>query len=756
MNNAVDNIVMTTSFEKGIKRLKKNHQSDVIADIRDIVKKLAKFEITTQLSNHPLTNSNGQKDIHIRPNIILLYKYTDNGKLLISLELHDIVSHDQLYSQNRKKKFKKSDFKKYHEDINETVKESPKEMSYAYIGNFYVNGVDGDINIGRDSVEVKDIDRRSAINKIIRKFKSTHISFLTAVHNGWRTNVFIDEDKVVENPTDKSLFELEKEYEEENSKEKNVDDPKYNYDDKDREGNYKVESLDYGSAEYKLNRLDESAYLKQKSSYMVNKDGKVIFVDIMHPYLRQFGFDGETIQEAFQNIFDESETDLSAIRWYYNNTNSEEVKNDIRVLLFNVYRFSKKYPDKIFFNLTKSIVTEFNLSNDLTKLNTFKDVLNLFEKIDNNLNDEFMKVRTSGKYDDNGLDGDIYFRISSNDFDWFDIIYDIVHSNKSWIKYVTIATDHQSPLKNYADVYYKTRDGQLINRMMIDEFLSIEKDPVIESIDSGSAIYELNRLDESLKEQTAYMLKYDGNAFEVPKHQYILLNGKINGLLFGTEGMDWFYDNTSDEFAKSIIRSIVNSTKSSLRGREKYELLDNETPFLHEDDIVDSIRYMQNELDQEFCRVRMSDSHFKGSGKSIYFRISSVGFDWFDTIWFFVNKCKQDISDVSIVTDDQSTKTDKEIYYKTRDGQEIKNIPTDEFLALEKSPIIEEFRSVREMFNHCNLYNTNWLFESAREDLGAGCSAKELSESIAKSQEIVKNFDKEKFIERMKSRYNIK
>lgn len=524
MNNAVDNIVMTTSFEKGIKKLKKNHQSDVIADIRDIVKKLAKFEITTQLSNHPLTNSNGQKDIHIRPNIILLYKYTDNGKLLISLELHDIVSHDQLYSQSRKKKFKKSDFKKYHEDINETVEESPKEMSYAYIGNFYVNGIDGDINIGRDSVEVKDIDRRSAINKIIRKFKSTHISFLTAVHNGWRTNVFIDEDKVIENPTDKSLFELEKEYEEENSKERNVDDPKYNYDDEDREGRYEVESLDYGSAEYELNRLNESAYLKQKSSYMVNKDGKVIFVDIMHPYLRQFGFDGETIQEAFQNIFDESETDLSAIRWYYNNTNSEEVKNDIRVLLFNVYRFSKKYPDKIFFNLTKSIVTEFNLSNDLTKLNTFKDVLDLFEKIDNNLNDDFMKVRTSGKYDDNGLDGDIYFRISSNDFDWFDIIYNIVHSNKSWIKYVTIATDHQSPLKNYADVYYKTRDGQLINRMLIDEFLSIEKDPVIESIDSGCAIYELNRLDEGL---------YDKNGNYAPEKdsKFIRLNTKpINTL----------------------------------------------------------------------------------------------------------------------------------------------------------------------------------------------------------------------------------
>lgn len=92
------NITTTPQYERAIKRLKRQHKAHVLTEIKETVIKLANLEITTEKRNHRLSNSN-LNDIHIdRGRLILLYRYLGSS-LIISLELNNIVNHDQL---NRK------------------------------------------------------------------------------------------------------------------------------------------------------------------------------------------------------------------------------------------------------------------------------------------------------------------------------------------------------------------------------------------------------------------------------------------------------------------------------------------------------------------------------------------------------------------------------------------------------------------------------------------------------------------------------
>ena len=93
----VDKIIRTSQFNRAYKKLKKDHKEDIIKDINKIVDRLANFEITSQKRNHPLKGkkNKGLEDIHIRGDVILLYKYESNI-LTITLVLENIVNHDEL------------------------------------------------------------------------------------------------------------------------------------------------------------------------------------------------------------------------------------------------------------------------------------------------------------------------------------------------------------------------------------------------------------------------------------------------------------------------------------------------------------------------------------------------------------------------------------------------------------------------------------------------------------------------------------
>ena len=77
--------------------------------------------------------------------------------------------------------------------------------------------------------------------------------------------------------------------------------------------------------------------------------------------------------------------------------------------------------------------------------------------------------------------------------------------------------------------------------------------------------------------------------------------------------------------------------------------------------------------------------YYGGSGNGIYFRISSIDFNWFNLIWEIVYKNKDYISDVTIVADEQSGKKPK--FYNLNGP--VNKMPVKNFIWLKGNPIVE-------------------------------------------------------------------
>ena len=119
-------IYCTSRYQQKIKELKKKHREKTIRKIQEVVNKLSKDEITAEYSNHPLKDANGIKDIHIEYDLVLLYRYNENGNLILSLELYDLRNHKELLSNKKKKKkygdkelhpYKESKKQKHNDDL---------------------------------------------------------------------------------------------------------------------------------------------------------------------------------------------------------------------------------------------------------------------------------------------------------------------------------------------------------------------------------------------------------------------------------------------------------------------------------------------------------------------------------------------------------------------------------------------------------------------------------------------------------------
>lgn len=89
----VQDIVLESSYKKGIKSLSKKKDYDTISKLKSIIKKLQTFEISTQYKNHVL--SDGRYELHVKGDVLLVYKYVTNI-LYIDLVLLDLTNHRDL------------------------------------------------------------------------------------------------------------------------------------------------------------------------------------------------------------------------------------------------------------------------------------------------------------------------------------------------------------------------------------------------------------------------------------------------------------------------------------------------------------------------------------------------------------------------------------------------------------------------------------------------------------------------------------
>lgn len=93
----------TKSFRKDYKKL----NNDEIVETDTVVKKLLKDEpLDTKYRDHDLLgNYIGFRECHIRPDLLLVYKKSNDGKLYI-LTLYRISSHTKIFDIKKSKKNK--------------------------------------------------------------------------------------------------------------------------------------------------------------------------------------------------------------------------------------------------------------------------------------------------------------------------------------------------------------------------------------------------------------------------------------------------------------------------------------------------------------------------------------------------------------------------------------------------------------------------------------------------------------------------
>lgn len=183
---------------------------------------------------------------------------------------------------------------------------------------------------------------------------------------------------------------------------------------------------------------DKKEELFSMTPYMLRNDGELLTCGDLHPYIKMSN------SATFETNLNTLNNHPEFLDWFYDNTLNEEVKT-----LINEYKECKDEEKEELMNLL----------NDLT-------------------NQEFCRVRTSNyKVKYGGDNGQIYFRISSTGFNWFDLIWNIVNKFSKNIKEVTVMKDKQTFGGKEFDYYY--------DHLPTDEFLTLKGNPIVESVDSN-------------------------------------------------------------------------------------------------------------------------------------------------------------------------------------------------------------------------------------------------------------------------------
>ena len=190
--------------------------------------------------------------------------------------------------------------------------------------------------------------------------------------------------------------------------------------------------------------LLESSSLDITTPYMLRNDGELLKCGDYHPYIKSYR--KESLEETIKYLKNHN----SFLKWFYENTLNEEVKDIISNL-----KFTQEEIDRLWY---------------LT-------------------NQEFCRVRTSNyRYKTGGDNGEIYFRISSENFNWFDLIWNVCVKFIHSIDYVTIMKDPQTFGKQFD--YIKIKDTK-INKLPIKDFIELEGEPLVESQVTERALKEL-------------------------------------------------------------------------------------------------------------------------------------------------------------------------------------------------------------------------------------------------------------------------
>lgn len=169
--------------------------------------------------------------------------------------------------------------------------------------------------------------------------------------------------------------------------------------------------------------------LPEMTPYMLRQDGALLKCGDIHPYIKM------STKTSYETNLHTLNLHPEFLDWFYENT-LDPVTKDL------IDKFRKEPTPELM-----------DVLNDLT-------------------NEDFCRVRTSNyKVKSGGKNGQIYFRISSTNFDWFNLIWGVVAKFVHDIDNVTVMKDSQTFGGKEFDYYY--------DHVPVDEFLTLKGNPEI-------------------------------------------------------------------------------------------------------------------------------------------------------------------------------------------------------------------------------------------------------------------------------------
>lgn len=204
--------------------------------------------------------------------------------------------------------------------------------------------------------------------------------------------------------------------------------------------------------------------LELATPYMLRNDGKLIECSPMHPYIMM----AHEKSDVIGLLENGDKNKVSALNWFHNHTTNKQLKDVIDGILnyFEIKKSSSYKPSE-------------------------SEILDFITQANHMGNQEFLRLRTSSMLY-GGTAKSIYARISSVDFNWYPLLFDLLTSGTG-IEYITICRDSNT-FGGRFDPY--RINGIECNNIPVDEFLCIKGSPAVEGVSSKYDI--INKAREAL------------------------------------------------------------------------------------------------------------------------------------------------------------------------------------------------------------------------------------------------------------------
>ena len=204
-------------------------------------------------------------------------------------------------------------------------------------------------------------------------------------------------------------------------------------------------------------------FVRIATPYRLDNDGNLLECGIIHPYIMS-SFESE--EEALKKLLKER---FESLLWFHENGN-KDIKNYVEILVTSCPEYGYTVPQN---NIKKS---EYIIEAE-------KDLFVFLTILNNETNQQFCRVSLSSLLF-GGPSDEVCFRIGSEGFNWFPLIWQVVYDNKNFISNVTICKD-QNVFGKYVSCYL---DGKALEHIPVDEFLMRNGNSTIEKMDYDSGV----------------------------------------------------------------------------------------------------------------------------------------------------------------------------------------------------------------------------------------------------------------------------